>query len=170
MTGVAVALKFVYVVKKSLTWAERSFTMLEKRGNRNYLSRLYFDQHSEDYQYRRVNLVARAIYPARGVKSFATLQVRVVSLSETGAILQASNIKLLPDHFYLCLGKFEIFLTCAKVKDENGSMFVSFSRKEETSFIEALSLIAFPLDTLQQLQGNCSRAIEARIDRSPKSN
>jgi hypothetical protein len=144
--------------------------MMEQQSRRNYLSRLYPGQDEEEYRYRKVNLVARALFPARGVKSFATLQVRIVSLSEEAAVLQSNNLKYLPEHFYLCLGQFEIFLTCARRKVENGSMFVNFSKREDASFIEALSLITFPLDTIQQLQGKCSRAIEARIDRSLQNN
>ncbi len=137
--------------------------MLEPNVHRNYLSRLAFTNDTAEPRFQKVNLVARALCPVKGVKSFATHQVRIVSISETGAVLQARNIQSLSDHFYLCLGKFEIVLTCACVKRQEDSVFVRFSKPEDAGFIRALALIDFPLTTLQTLRGQTSRTIEARI-------
>lgn len=137
--------------------------MLEADVHRNYLSRLAFADDAAEARYHAVNLLARALCPVKGVRSFATYQVRIVSISETGAVLQARNITSLTDHFYLCLGQFEILLTCTRVKRQEGSLFVRFSKPEESGFIHALALIDFPLTTLQRLRGQSSRRIEMRI-------
>ncbi|MDM9629819.1 hypothetical protein QTL95_28465 [Rhizobium sp. S152] len=137
--------------------------MLTDHIHRNYLSRIAFEDQTLEPVYRKVNLVARALCPVRGVKSFTVHQVRIVSICETGAVLQARNVLALPDHFYLCLGKFEIFLTCGQTKRQDGSLFVRFSRREDRLFIRDLAEITFPMTTLQQLRGTASRAIEARI-------
>jgi hypothetical protein len=137
--------------------------MLESHTHRNYLSRLAFAGETAEPVYQKVNLVAQALCPVNGVRSFATHQVRIVSISETGAVLQARNIQSLTNHFYLCLGKFEIFLTCARVKRQDDSLFVRFSKKEEGEFIRALAQITFPMATLQKLHGHSPRAIEVRI-------
>lgn len=137
--------------------------MLHSRPHRNYLSRLAFADDTAEPVYEKVNLVARALCPVNGVRSFATHQVRIVSINETGAILQARNIQSLTSHFYLCLGKFEIFLTCARVKRQDESLFVRFSKKEDGEFIRALAQITFPMTTLQRLHGHSPRAIEMRI-------
>ncbi|QRM44584.1 hypothetical protein [Rhizobium sp. BG4] len=142
--------------------------MLSSSTHRNYLSRLAFAGDNPEPVFTRVNLVARALCPVKGVKSFAAHQVRIVSISEAAAVLQARNIELLTDHFYLCLGKFEIFLTCARVRAQEGSLFVRFSKPEETSFIRALSEITFPMTTLEKLRGHSVRVIEARI-RQPET-
>lgn len=137
--------------------------MLNSHTHRNYLSRLAFAGDSAEPAFSRVNLVARALCPVKGVKSFAAHQVRIVSISETAAVLQARSLEPLSDHFYLCLGKFEIFITCARLRQQEGSLFVRFSKPEETDFIRALAGITFPMTTLQKLRGHSVRAIEARI-------
>jgi|GEM_PF-1060862 len=142
--------------------------MLGSSTHRNYLSRLAFAGDHPEPVFTRVNLVARALCPVKGVKSFAVHQVRIVSISETAAVLQARNIEQLTDHFYLCLGKFEIFLTCARMRTQEGSLFVRFSKPEETGFIRALAEITFPMTTLEKLRGHSVRAIEARI-RQPET-
>ena len=152
------------MVNKPLTRSGMA-PMLNPHLRRNYLSRLALANETEQSAYKSVNLVVRALCPVKGVKSFAIHQVRIVSLSETGAVLQARNIHILTDHFYLCLGDFEIFLTCARVKQQEESLFVRFSKKEESDFIRALTQITFPLTTLQKLRGQSTRAIEARIQR-----
>ena len=137
--------------------------MLETHVHRNYLSRLAFTGDAAEARYQTVNLLARVLCPINGVKSFATFQVRIVSISETGAVLQARNITSLTDHFYLCLGQFEIVLTCTRTKRQEGSLFVRFLKPEESSFIRALAMIDFPLTTLQRLRGHSSRGIQMRI-------
>jgi hypothetical protein len=139
--------------------------MLNSNTHRNYLSRLAFAGDSPEPAYHRVNLVARALCPVKGVKSFTARQVRIVSISETGAILQARGIEQLTAHFYLCLGTSEIFITCAQIRQQEGSVFVRFSKPEESAFIRALAGITFPMTTLQTLRGQSARAIEARIRR-----
>lgn len=137
--------------------------MLDQPAHRNYLSRLAFSDSAPAQKYHKVNLVARALYPDGGVKKFASMQVRIVSINETGAIVQARDIGVLPDHFYLCLGKREIFLTCSKKRQQDASAFVMFSKPEATAFIMALKKLDFPLATLQELKGRSSAVIEARI-------
>jgi len=138
--------------------------MLNSQVARNYLSRLAFVGDNTEPAYQRVNLVVRALCPVKGVKSFAVHQVRIVSISEAGAVLQGRAIESLTDHFYLCLGKFEIFLTCARVKQQEGSLFVRFAKREESEFIRALTRISFPMTTLQTLRGHSPRAVEMRIE------
>ena len=140
--------------------------MLDSQAHRNYLSRLAFADDAAQPTYHKVNLVARALCPTTTVKSFDIHQVRIAYISETAAVLQGHNIQTLTDHFYLCLGKAEIFLTCACVKRQEGSLVVRFSKSEESDFIRALAQISFPMATLQKLRGQSSRVIEARIQRS----
>ncbi|MDH4414460.1 MAG: hypothetical protein QE484_14205 [Rhizobium sp.] len=136
--------------------------MLEQR-RRHYLAQFYGANDNPHAVYRKANLVVRAIYPRAGVKSYCSLQVRIVGLHERGAILQSSAIEFLPDHFYLCLGEEEIFLTCAKKSVLKTDMFVSFARQESPELIESLTQLHFPLATLRRLAGRCGSAIEARI-------
>ncbi|WP_454850541.1 hypothetical protein [Rhizobium binxianense] len=144
--------------------------MLESPRQRHYLAQFYSGSDDAPSQYSKVNLVVRALYPARGMKSLHGLQVRIVSINEGGAILQSNNINYLPDHFYLSLGMQEIVLTCAKIRMDNTSMVVAFSKREDSAFIEALKRISFPLSTLRRLKGQGSLVIDARIDRRPGKN
>ncbi|TWF54828.1 hypothetical protein [Neorhizobium alkalisoli] len=131
---------------------------------RHYLAQFYSANDNPGIRQRKANLVARAIYPkAGGVKSFASLQVRIVGLHENGATIQSSAIEFLPDHFYLCLGDGEIFFTCAKKNVMKAEMVVSFSKPEDTFFIEALSKINLPLATLKRMRDSVPPVIQARM-------
>jgi len=140
--------------------------MLHNERPRHYLAQFYGANDNPHERHCKVNLVARALYPRAGVKSFASLQVRIVGLRENGAIIQSSAIEFLPDHFYICLGEGEIFLTCAKQNVTQAEMVVSFSQPVDAPFIQALSRIDFPLSTLKRLDGYCHPAVQARIVRS----
>lgn len=137
--------------------------MLGKARQRHYLARLYDVNNEEPSRVRSVNLVARALYPARGVKRLSVVQARIVGISESGAILQSSKIELIPDHFYLCLGHFEIFLTCAKLRSGKDGIFVRFSEFQDQSFVDSLCLIDFPLDTMHKMRGKHGRMIDLKI-------
>lgn len=144
--------------------------MLDKR-RRHYLAEFYGANDNPHARYGKANLVARAIYPrAAGVKSFCSLQVRIVGLHEGGAIVQSSAIEFLPDHFYLCLGDQEIFFTCAKKTVVKADMFVTFAQPESLELVEALRRLSFPLATLQTMKGRCEAVIEARINRKKRAN
>jgi hypothetical protein len=143
--------------------------MLEQR-RRHYLAEFYDANDNPHARYRKANLVVRAIYPRAGVKSYCSLQVRIVGLHEQGAILQSTAIDFLPDHFYLCLGEEEIFLTCAKKSVLKTDMFVTFARPESAELVESLTQMSFPLGTLRRLRGCCSPVIEARITRGKRLN
>lgn len=136
--------------------------MLQRPKPRHYLAQLY-RANEEPKPLRKVNLVVRALFPAPGLKTLYSMQVRVVSINETGAVLQARTLDYLPDHFYLCLGEKEIVMTCAKASVNNGSMTVSFALDEESDFIEALTHISFPLSTLAKLHGACAPVVARRI-------
>jgi hypothetical protein len=141
---------------------------LQNRKSRHYLAQFYGandnPQVGPQIRLRKANLVARAVYPtAAGVKSFASIQVRIVGLHENGATIQSSAIDFLPDHFYLCLGENEIFFTCAKLNVLKAEMVVSFSKPEDTFFIEALAKIGLPLATLKRMRGLCPPVIQARM-------
>lgn len=138
--------------------------MLQSSRPRHYLAQFYPGNEVPE-AYRTVNLVARAAYPAPGMKALHSLQVRIVRLNEGGAVLQSRALDYLPDHFYLCLGEKEIVLTCAKKSIERGSMVVNFSKREERTFIDALARINFPLTTLKRLRDACSPEIDRRINR-----
>ncbi|MGF0540273.1 hypothetical protein ACQQ2Q_19940 [Agrobacterium sp. ES01] len=139
--------------------------MTSTQKQRHYLAQFYEGVDGSDATHRKANLVARAVFPVAGVKSFQAAQVRIVGLSDGGAVLHSSMLEYLPEHFYLCLGEREIFITCARRKVENGEMTVTFSNREDPAFIDALCQITFPLSTLKRLRGESVRAIEARIVR-----
>lgn len=137
--------------------------MLNQQKGRHYLAQFYGANNGPVGQPRKCNLVARALYPKAGVKSFASLQVRIVSIHEEGALIQSSMIAFLPDHFYICLGEGEIFLTCAKKDVVQAEMLVSFRSSLDTPFVEALARINSPLITLKRMSGYVPAAIESRI-------
>ena len=137
--------------------------MLQPQVSRNYLSRLAFGAEAPEQGYNKVNLLARALCPTKGVKSFEIQQVRVLHIDENGAVLQAQSVQSLTDHFYLCLGQFEILITCACRKRNDSTLVVRFSKREETAFIRALTRIDVPITTMQRLSGQSSQAIETRI-------
>jgi hypothetical protein len=139
--------------------------MTSTQKPRNYLSQYYAGIDRQEAPFRKVNLVARAVYSTAGVKTFSVMQVRIVGLSDTGAIIQSSMLDYLSDHFYLCLGDREIFITCAKRNAVNGDMVVAFAQREKPDFIAALARITFPLTTLKRLRGACGPVIEGRITR-----
>jgi hypothetical protein len=136
---------------------------LQNGKSRHYLAQFYGANDNPQIRLRKANLVARAVYPTAGVKSFASIQVRIVGLHENGATIQSSAIDFLPDHFYLCLGENEIFFTCAKINVLKAEMVVSFSRPEDTFFIETLAKIGLPLATLKRMRGLCPPVIQARM-------
>lgn len=140
--------------------------MLQQQKGRHYLAQFYGANDNPRDRPHKCNLVARALYPKAGVKSFCSLQVRIVGVNENGAIIQSSAIEFLPDHFYICLGEGEIFLTCAKRNMMKAEMAVSFAQPVDAAFVEALSRITFPLSTLKRMTGLCHPAVEARIVRS----
>ncbi|SFB46858.1 hypothetical protein SAMN03159496_04046 [Rhizobium sp. NFR07] len=136
---------------------------MQNGKSRHYLAQFYGANDNPQIRLRKANLVARAVYPTAGVKSFASIQVRIVGLHENGATIQSSAIDFLPDHFYLCLGENEIFFTCAKINVLKAEMVVSFSRPEDTFFIETLAKIGLPLATLKRMRGLCPPVIQARM-------
>ena len=136
---------------------------MDARKSRHFLAQFYGDNDNPGARYRKCNLVTRAIYPTAGIRSFAGLLVRIVGINESGAILQSTGITLLPEHFYICLGAGEIFLTCARKRLSETEMFVSFSRAEEEEFIDALCNIGFPLSPLTKMSSDCAPEIENRI-------
>lgn len=145
--------------------------MLQNRKPRHFLAEFYSANDNPevrpDIRMRRANLVARAVYPKSGVKSFSSLPVRIVGLHEEGAVIQCSAIDFLPEHFYLCLGENEIFFTCAKRKVVKAEMVVSFAQPEDTFFIDALAKINLPLATLKRMRDSVPPVIQARM-RAPK--
>jgi hypothetical protein len=136
---------------------------LQNRKSRHYLAQFYGANDNPQIRIRKANLVARAVYPTAGMKSFASIQVRIVGLHENGAIIQSSAIDFLPEHFYLCLGENEIFFTCAKKNVLKAEMVLSFSQPEDTFFIETLAKIGLPLATLKRMRGLCPPVIQARM-------
>jgi hypothetical protein len=137
--------------------------MLNQQKSRHYLAQFYGTNNVPVGRPRQCNLVARALYPKAGVKSFASLQVRIVSIHEEGALIQSSMIAFLPDHFYICLGEGEIFLTCAKKDVVQAEMLVSFTTPLDTPFVDALTRVNHPLSTLKRMSGRFPSAIESRI-------
>lgn len=131
--------------------------------HRNYLAQFYGANDNPQIRQRKANLVARAIYPQVGMKSFASVQIRIVALHERGAIIQSKALEFLPEHFYICLGEGEIFFTCARKNLFKGEMVVSFSQAEDPFFIEALAKIRLPLATLGRLRDSCPPVIQARM-------
>lgn len=141
--------------------------MLENSKPRHYLAQFYGANDNPKVRYRKTNIVARAVYPNGGVKSFSSLQVRIVGISETGALIQAGAVEFLPDHFYLCLGNNEVFFTCAKRNVMKDKMVVSFAQPEDTFFINALTKGGLPLTTLKRMRA--STVVRTRTTRSGSS-
>jgi len=139
---------------------------LRPQKPRNYLSQFYTANDNAQQRVRKANLLAKAIYPKAGVKSFATLQIRIVGLHEKGAIIQSKALEFLPDHFYICLGDGEIFFTCAKKNLVRGDMVVAFSEEEDSFFIEALARVVLPLAALGSIRDACPPIVQARMSKS----
>lgn len=140
--------------------------MLHQQKSRHYLAQYYAADETPVGKARKCNVVARAVFPKAGVKSFSSLQVRILSIHEYGAHIQSSALAFLPDHFYICLGEGEIFITCVKKEAVQADMLVSFTKPLDTPFVEALSQIKFPLSTLHRMSGQFPAAIESRIVRA----
>lgn len=138
--------------------------MLESSKPRHYLAQFYEANDNPKVRYRRTNLVALAVYPNGGVKSFSSLHVRIVGISETGAVLQAGPVEFLPDHFYLSLGNNEVVFTCTKRNVSKDKMVVIFSKQEDTFFINALAKGGLPLTTLKRMRA--STVVRTRTARS----
>ncbi len=141
--------------------------MLESSKPRHYLAQFYEANDNPKVRYRKTNLVARAVYPNGGVKSFSSLQVHIVGICETGALIQAGAVEFLPDHFYLCLGDNEVFFTCAKRNVMKDRMVLIFSRPEDTFFINALAKGGLPLTALKRMRA--STVVRTRTMRSGHS-
>ena len=141
--------------------------MFAKQKSRHFLAQLY--PGNEDLlgsSVRKVDLLARAIYPSRhGIKSFSSLQVRLIGIDEQGARLQASALQFLPEHFYLCLGDEEIFFTCGARTIVRDTMFVTFAQAESRAVIDALAGITQPRATLLPMRGRCGPVLEGRMVR-----
>lgn len=137
--------------------------MTETQKSRHYLAEHYQSLGRIDLDYRSANLLVRAIYPTAVMKSFATMQVRIVKISTEGALLHGDLLHHLPEQFYLCLGEQEIFITSAKRHLQDERMAIVFAQPESRAFVHALSLIKQPLTTLQRLRGQAGPAIDARI-------
>ena len=131
--------------------------------HRNYLSQLYAADDKPAIRLRKANFVVRAVYPRFGVKSFATLKVLVVGIHERGAVIWASAAQSLPEHFYLCVGDREVFLTCARMRANGSLIEVSFSHLEDPEFIKALAGISSPLITLERMRDTAPKSIRSRI-------
>ncbi len=138
--------------------------MLESSKPRHFLAQFYGANDNPKVRYRKANLVARAVYPNGGVKSFSSLQVRIVGICETGALIQAGAVEFLPDHFYLCLGDNEVFFTCAKRNVMKDKMVLIFSQPEDTFFIDALAKGGLPLTALKRMRA--STVVRTRTTRS----
>jgi hypothetical protein len=126
--------------------------MLEDGRHRHYLAQFYGANDNPKIRYRKTNMVARAVYPNGGVKSFSSLQVRLIGVCETGALIQAAAIEFLPDHFYLSLGDNEIVFTCAARNVMKDRMVVTFAKPEDTFFIDAFAKVGLPLSTLKRMR------------------
>ena len=140
--------------------------MLQNRKPRHYLAQFYGANDNPQNRYRKASIAARALYPTAGIKSLASLHVRIVRVCETGAIIQANAIEFLPDHFYLCLGDNEIFFTCAKKNLLKGALVVAFAQPEDTFFIDALTKVGLPLSTLKRMRGPGSPTVQTRTVRA----
>jgi hypothetical protein len=138
--------------------------MLESSKPRHYLAQFYGANDNPKVRYRKTNVVARAVYPNGGVKSFSSLQVRIIGICETGALIQAGAVEFLPDHFYLSLGNNEVFFTCAKRNVMKDRMVLIFSQPEDTFFIDALAKGGLPLTTLKRMRA--STVVRTRTTRS----
>ncbi len=139
--------------------------MLENGKPRHYLAQFYGANDNPKVRYRRTNLVARAVYPnGGGVKSFSSLQLRIVGICETGALIQTAAVEFLPDHFYLCLGENEVIFTCAKRNVMKDKMVLVFSQAEDAFFINALAKGGLPLATLKRMRA--STVVRTRTMRS----
>lgn len=137
--------------------------MTGTQKSRHYLAEHYQSLGRIDLDYRSANLLVRAVYPTSVMKSFATMQVRIVKISTEGALLHGHLLHHLPEQFYLCLGEQEIFITSAKRHLEDNRMAIVFAQPESRGFVQALSRITQPLSTLKRLRGAAAPAIEARI-------
>lgn len=151
-----------YIVRIVLTIPDRR--MLESSKPRHYLAQFYGANDNPKVRYRKTNLAALAVYPNGGVKSFSSLQVRIVGICETGALVQAGAVEFLPDHFYLSLGNNELVFTCAKRNVVKDKMVVTFSRPEDTFFINALAKGGLPLMSLKRMRA--STVVRTRTARS----
>lgn len=141
--------------------------MLENSKPRHYLAQFYGANDNPQVRYRRTSIIARAVYPNGGVKSFSSLQVRIVGLCETGALIQTAAVEFLPDHFYLCLGENEVIFTCAKRNVMKDKMVLVFSQAEDTFFINSLAKGGLPLTTLKRMRA--STVVRTRTMRSGHS-
>lgn len=141
--------------------------MLESSKPRHYLAQFYGANDNPKVRYRRTSIVARAVYPNGGVKSFSSLQVRVVGICETGALIHADTVKFLPDHFYLSLGENDVIFTCAKRNVMKDKMVVVFSQTEDTFFINALARGGVSLTALKRMRA--STVVRTRTMRSGHS-
>lgn len=126
--------------------------MLQTGRHRHYLAEFYGANDNPKVRYRKTNMSARAIYPNGGLKSFSSLQVRLIGVCETGALIQAAAIEFLPDHFYLSLGNNEIVFTCAVRNVMKDRMVVTFAKREDTFFVDALAKVGLPLSTLKRMR------------------
>ncbi|AYD01910.1 hypothetical protein [Neorhizobium sp. NCHU2750] len=126
--------------------------MLENGRHRHYLAEFYGANDNPKIRYRKTNIVARAVYPNGGVKSFSSLQVRLIGMCETGALIQSAAMKFLPEHFYLSLGNNEIVFTCAARNVMEDRMVVTFAKPEDTFFVDALAKAGLPLATLKRMR------------------
>jgi hypothetical protein len=126
--------------------------MSDSRRHRHYLAEFYGANDNPKIRFRKTSIAARAVYPNGGVKSFSSLQVRLIGVCETGALIQAAAIEFLPDHFYLSLGENEIVFTCATRNVMKDRMVVTFSKAEDTFFIDALAKVGLPLSTLKRMR------------------
>lgn len=139
---------------------------MQQRKSSHYLSQFYIANDNSTSGMRKVDLMARAIFPTVGMRSFATTQIRIVGVNENGAVLQSGTNIPLPDHFYVALGENEIFLTCARDGSDGEQISVTFSGKEDARFIDALAAIQNPLQTLLRLGDHCHAAIRSRLTKN----
>lgn len=123
--------------------------MSTKRSN--YLSRL--PEERRKWPRRQSNLVVRVVFMAHGVRRLVGVQARVVNLSEGGAALISSRLDLIPEHFYIALGKLEILLVCSRMLISNDVMRVRFAKDQPTAFIDALADIRFPFALMSPIAG-----------------
>ena len=139
--------------------------MSKDRKTRHYLAQFYGGNDNGAETVLKANLAARVVFPNRTMRQFATLPVRLVGIHRGGAELQSQALPFIPDHFYLCLGEGEIYITCAIRTKTKTAMTVSFAEEEPRAFVEALAMNRFPLSMLERIDGRCHPAIQARIRR-----
>ena len=103
-----------------------------------YLSRVQSDYFSRKWYRRDVSLFCNLLFTGQWMRKAQIIRCLVVEISEGGATLRIGKSQT-PDHLYLVIGQFDVFVGSIVVQREPGHLQLCFLKELRPDFVNRLA-------------------------------